>query len=603
MASRKTTRFGCMTQKLSNVFPQAGPLAPLRFARCINMKFSTCFLITVVSVMMAGCERIEQSLASENSQQTEATQSAETYPYQEGDDIPALAYIEHGEVYNAESVIPPQCYTKTNGDKNPCYACHQSYAHEEKRPNMMGDGSLQGEYAFSDLGTTNHWKNLFVDRRALIKQISDKEISEWISQDNYSEFIARQQSDESWKGEITPIADLAFPEKAFDENGVAKDGSHWIAYNYKPFPSTFWPTNGSTGDAMIRLPDAFRELNGRFSQDVYFANLALVEMALKDSEFTSLPPVSETEIGIDLDGDGVLKDEVRQIERRSHYLGDAKQIELAYMLYPEDTEFLHTVRYIGVDAQGQIYNAPRMKEVRYMRKHQFKSKQRLSTAYYREAKEKHFEKLPQTRLLADKGLNNNFGWTINAYIEDEQGQLRQQHGQELAFCNGCHKSVGATFDQTFSFPRKIDGLAGWGYIDLKGQHDAPNIGEQQGEFLTYMQRVGGGDEFRQNQEMLQRWFNQDDSVDKDKVEAAANVYALITPSPRRAMDLNKAYRTIVSEQSYLFGRDATLTEAKNVLQFIDDEIAPLEPEHRYQWDLRLNWQDAQQGLAMKEGAK
>jgi hypothetical protein len=370
---------------------------------------------------------------------------------------------------------------------------------------------------------------------------------------------------------------------------VAKDNSHWIAYNYKPFPSTFWPTNGSTGDAMIRLPNPFREKNGQFSQDVYFANLGLVEMALKQTQSVSIPPVSEIVIGVDLNGDGALSQNVREIHYRDHYLGDANHTPLAYMLYPEDTEFLHTVRYIGVDERGEIYNAPRMKEVRYMRKHSFKSKSRLSTAYYREAKEKHFEKMPQTRLMADKGFNNNFGWTINAYIEDEQGQLRQQHGQELAFCNGCHKSVGATFDQTFSFPRKVDGLAGWGYINLKDQHDAPNIGEKQGEFLTYMQRVGGGDEFRQNREMLSRWFKQDGTLDQDKVAQASNVYDLITPSPRRALDLNKAYLTIVKEQSYLFGRDATLTEASNVLQQIDDSVEPLEADFRYQWDMRLDW--------------
>ncbi len=557
------------------------------------MNLKTLIASVAVVGFLVGCDEMKQpqliEQATDTNLDTQYVNSA--YPYQEGDDIPALAYIEHNEIYNAESVIPPQCYTKTNGDKNPCYACHQSYAHDEQRPNTMGDGSLQGEYEFSDLGVTNHWKNLFVDRRPLIEKISDEEIQAWITQDNYAEFIARQKADKNWQGELTPIENLAFPDTAFDEQGIARDNSHWIAYSYKPFPSTFWPTNGSTGDAMIRLPKAFREINGEFSQAVYFVNLGLVEMALKQTRKTTIPEVSEKQLNLDLDGDGKLSDKVNELVHRSHYVGDAKDTELAYMLYPQDTEFLHTVRYVGVDENGEIYNAPRMKEVRYMRKHVFKSKQRLSTSYYREAKEKHFEKLPQTRLMADKGFNNNFGWTINAYIEDEQGELRQQHGQELAFCNGCHKSVGATFDQTFSFPRKVAGVAGWGYIDLRKQYDAPNIGEQQGEFLTYMQRVGGGDEFRQNEEMLSRWFNQDGSVKEDKLRGAQSLYDIITPSPRRALDLNKAYLTIVKEQSYLFGRDATLTEAKNVLRFIDEDIPPLAPENRHQWDLRLNWDE------------
>ncbi|TMO83484.1 hypothetical protein CWC13_20075, partial [Pseudoalteromonas ruthenica] len=73
----------------------------------------------------------------------------------------------------------------------------------------------------------------------------------------------------------------AYPEKAFDEMGFARDGSGWVAFNYKPFPSTFWPTNGSTGDVMIRLPEAFRSKGGVYNQDVYLANLSLVELALK----------------------------------------------------------------------------------------------------------------------------------------------------------------------------------------------------------------------------------------------------------------------------------------------------------------------------------
>lgn len=557
----------------------------------------TKLLILLIFVCLTGCQDAKNARKPDSStlsvtslsSKSNATHKALSYPYHEGDEIPALAYIEYNEVYNAESVIPPQCYTRTNGSSNPCYACHQSYSDDKKRPNVMGDGALQGDYEFSELGVKNHWKNLFVDRSALIQQISNESIKDWITQDNYSPFIKQQSQNTGWQGEVTPITDLAFPDKAFDRLGVARDGSHWVAFNYKPFPSTFWPTNGSTGDAMIRLSAEFRERDGRFSQDVYFANLGLVELTMKQIDRISIPPVSEIVIGEDIDGDGLLSGSVSQVKMRSHYLGDAGYIELAYMLYPQNTEFLHTVRYIGVTAEGKIYNAPRMKEVRYMKKHHFKSKQSLSTAYYREAKEKHFEKLPQTRFLGDKGVNNNFGWTINGYIENERGELRQQHNQELASCNGCHKSIGATFDQTFSFPRKVNGADGWGYINLARQTDVPNLGEQQGEFLTYLERVGGGDEFRQNKEMLARWFTPEGNVDKSKVLAVKSLYELITPSTQRALDLNKAYKTIVEEQSYLFGRDAMLSEATNVLKMVDESQMPLQPEHRFLWDLRLEW--------------
>ena len=506
------------------------------------------------------------------------------YPYSEGDDIPALAYMEHNEVYNPESVIPPQCYTKTNGKNNPCYACHQSYDKSENRPNQMGDGTLQGNYEFSDVGLTNSWKNLFVDRRELIADISDKAILDYIGEDNYT------ASTENGLPAEMQIKQLSYPDEAFGEHGIANDGSGWVAYNYKPFPSTFWPTNGSTGDAMIRLPAAFQLRQGEYSEDVYLANLTLLEMALKDVNTLAVPQLNEMVIGMDLNGDGALSEAVTHIQRQSHFVGDASSIELSYQLYPQGTELLHTVRYIGVDDEGQIYNAPRMKEVRYMQKALFRSKESLASAYYAEAKDKAFEKLPQTRYLGEeKGIDNGFGWTLNAYIEDKQGQLRPQHEQELAFCNGCHKTVGSTFDQTFSFARKVPGAKGWGYINLHEIDDVPNINEQEGEFLTYMKRVGGGDEFRQNAEMLARWFNAEGKLNEAKVKQANSVYELITPSPERALALNKAYQTIVKEQSYLFGRDATITEATNVLSEIDVEQPPLLPEHRYHWDMRLDW--------------
>ncbi|MFC3032593.1 hypothetical protein ACFOEE_08685 [Pseudoalteromonas fenneropenaei] len=512
----------------------------------------------------------------------------------------ALAYLQHQEIYNEESVIPPQCYTKTDGVNNPCYACHQTYAHDSTRPNQMRDGDLQGNYEFSELGVTNHWKNLFVDRSTLIGEISDQDITNWVNTDNYTPFIEKLRTDKTWRGEFTPLQQLPYPALAFDRQGFAKDGSGWVAFNYKPFPSTFWPTNGSTGDVMIRLPKAFQQRQGKANRDIYLANLSLVEMALKGLPQITVPTLHEQQLGTDINDDGQLT-EISVLPRLSHYLGDAINVPLAHQLYPEGTEFLHTVRYIGVDQQGNIYNAPRMKEVRYMKKHSFKTRQHLASSYYREAKEKAFENLPQTLYLGDKGINNTFGWTINGYIEDEQGQLRPQVSQELAFCNGCHKTVGSTYDQTFSFARKVTGAAGWGYLDLRKQTDVPNLGESQGEFLTYFQRVGGGDEFRQNQEMLARWFNADGSVNAEKVAAVPSLYQLITPSPRRALDLNKAYRTIVKEQSYIFGRDATISKARNVLHQVDESQPPLLPEHRYVWDMQLDWSGS--GVVLQPSAQ
>lgn len=511
--------------------------------------------------------------------------------------IPAIEYLKKNEIYNSEAVIPPQCYTKTESIHNPCYVCHQTYSNTENdnaRPNMMSDGELQGQYDFSDAGLKNSWRNLFVDRRTLIEKISNEEIITWVETDNYQSFIEKLASNTKWKGEVPKLDNLAYPKKAFDMNGLALDGSHWVAFNYKPFPSTFWPTNGSTGDVMIRLSKEFRELNGEFSKDVYFSNLALLEIALKDLEQVSVINTSEKTVRVDLDKDDVLSNSINKIKRRNHYVGDASNIKLAHMLYPKNTEFLHTVRYIGLDQDNKPYNAPRMKEVRYMKKIQFKNRASLSTAYYREEKEKDEEKLPTTIQIGDRGIDNGFGWIINGYIEDKNGELRQQHEQELAYCNGCHKTVGSTFDQTFSFARKLEGKNGWGYIDLTKITDTPNNGQTAGEYLTYMERINGGDEFRQNGEMKKRWFDSDGRINKEKITAATSIYELIMPSPSRAIRLNKAYKTIVDQQSYIFGRDANISPNDNVLLNINTAQMPLKENRRYKWDMRLDWHSATQ---------
>lgn len=553
--------------------------------------------IGVVSLLNA-CSPATSTVVTQTDSTNVATKPV--YPYSEGDTIPALAYMEHNEVYNPEAVIPPQCYTKTEGVNNPCYACHQSYDRSEERPNQMGDGSLQGNYEFSEVGLYNSWKNLFVDRTNIIANIHDKDINIWIDQDNYQKAISGSISSVS-QSEASPaqlpknmqLNNLARPQLAFDSNGLAKDGSFWVAYNYKPFPSTFWPTNGAFGDAMIRLPKPFREIQGESNEAIYFLNLAALELAIKDVPSIPIDEFNETKFRLDVNGDGQYSTAVKELRRPSHYFGDAKHVELARMLYPQETEFLHTLRYLAEDESGELVPSKRIKEVRYMKKHLFRTRQSLASAYYAEAKDKHFEQLPQTRYLGERGIDNGFGWTINAYIENVEGNLRPQHEQELAFCNGCHKSVGATFDQTFSFARKAPGSIGWGYSNLKKLQDAPNIGEQVGEYLTYMQRVNGGDEFRQNKEMLARWFNENGKVDANKVTQSPNIYTLIVPSNQRARDLNKAYYSIVKEQSYLFGRDATINSATNVLQHIDAEQAPLLNEHQHAWDMRLDWQSQQ----------
>jgi len=201
--------------------------------------------------------------------------------------------------------------------------------------------------------------------------------------------------------------------------------------------------------------------------------------------------------------------------------------------------------------------------------------------------------LPQYNYLGDLGLDNGTGWAIQGFIEGRDGNLRTLTYEENLFCMGCHTSVGSTIDKTFSLPRKVDGAAGWGYINLRGMPDAPSMGETEGEILTYLRRVGGGGEFRSNPEMFRRWFNEDLTVNETAVRNARDVYELITPSRSRALQLNKAYKVIVNEQSFLHGRDAIVAPPETVYRQIDNATAPTLPAALFfSWDIRLDWQAA-----------
>lgn len=512
-----------------------------------------------------------------------------------------LSSAHAARMQNREAVIPPQCYTRTEGQYNPCYVCHQTHP-DGTRTNLMADGVIQGLYIFSDFGETNRWSNLFKDRSAAIAEVSDAAILEYVREDNYQALLNAHSEQVSSEGQayVPDLSGLGRAAAAFDERGLALDGSGWVAFNYKPLPSTFWPTNGNFDDVMIRLPADFRRLNGDVESDsLYWLNLSLVEMAIKDLPAISIPPTDERVLQLDLDGDGHLSIATR-LQRRSRYLGMASDVEVVRQSYPTGTEFLHSVRYLDLDDHRQPMPATRLKELRYSRKYKSLSSASISFMYNQEDREKAEERLPKyswAKPAPLAGMNNKMGWLIQGWIEGADGLLRPQNYEENFFCMGCHTTIGTTIDHTFAFPRKVTGVSGWGYLNLKGMPDVPNTGagraERLGEIATYLQRVGGGDEFRQNQEMLSRWFTETGQLKLDEVRQA-DVYQLITPSPERALALNKAYQQIVLEQSFIQGRDALLGRAPNVYQTVDQTQAPiLPPNKRYHYDLRLQWPDAQ----------
>lgn len=497
------------------------------------------------------------------------------------------------QISNPEAVVPPQCYTKTEGHFNPCYTCHQN--HQDGRPNYMNDMALQAAYSFSELGETNHWYNLFVDRRSVLANIPDQSIDHYIAQDNYKA-LAEDLTNRGWQGYVPDLKNLAYPKLAFDKQGFATDGSGWVAFNYKPLPSTFWHTNGSADDVMIRLPPAFRQTaSGEPSRFIYQLNLAMLEANIKHQSELSINPTRETKVGLDLNQDGHITDVIiSKMPIPNHYWGKAAIYKRQPYLYPEGTEFLHSVRYLD-PTQERVVAAPRMKELRYMRKHTMISSANLRSRYTNERLEKLDGQLPYYVWLGDRGYDNGFGWELSGFIEDKNGALRPQSREETLFCMGCHSTVGATMDQSFSFARKVDGPSGWRYIDLSLMQDQArrqadsDQAEELGEIAQYFLRVGGGDEFRENDQIRQRFFDDSGALRMTEM-AGKSVADIITPSPRRARALNKAYATIVQTQSFVFGRDANLAPVGNVYREIDPEQTPTLPsERQFNSDLRLVW--------------
>ena len=409
------------------------------------------------------------------------------------------------------------------------------------KPNFLEDWELQLEYAFSDFALVNRWDNLFTDRRAAAAAIDDEEILDWVREDNYPALRLALQSKR--KAGLYPgyVPDLDF-EAGFDDEGFALDGSDWRAFRYKPFPGTFWPTNGSADDVMIRLPAAFREdASGQPSRDIYRENLDILERAIARAPGTN-------------------------VALPAQYRGRASAVPVRRYIYPEGTEFLHTVRYLDPDQAGHV--AVRMKELRYSRKYREVGDAAILTAFEEELDKKSRGFVAQVSGSPLVGYINEYGWICQGFIEDAAGNLRVQTEEEHRFCLGCHGGLGVTVDRTFALPRKVPGLDGWRYQDLHGIKDVPQAGHRDPEILTYLTRVQGGDEFRANDEMLARFFP-GGRLDEAAVRRASrggdhDLTDLVLPSRARALALDKAYLVLVREQRFELGRDSLIAPPANV---------------------------------------
>jgi hypothetical protein len=501
--------------------------------------------------------------------------------------------------------IPAQCYAKTESSggpaHNPCFTCHA----DTLAPNYLKDGELQLGYAFGPPALTNPWTNLFADRTRQVEAMADADIQAYVRHDNYAGSARKPglaarlatpgpldvDGDGVWSGWVPDIA-FRFDDGGFDRTA---DGGYtgWRAYGYYPVPGMFWPTNGSFGDALVRLAPAFREDgSGRFDRAIYGANLAIVE-ALIARRDVAIEPTAEKAVGVDLDGDGALRTArlVRyrwtpggggmRFAGRAGDLQDRGEVHLAAGLFPEGTELAHSLRYLDVQ-DGRVTMAARMKELRYMTKRSWLSYGRLEQQAAVEAREKERQPMTVRHVIGnrERGIGNRSGWTMTGFIEDAAGELRPQELAELGFCIGCHSGVGATDDSVFSFGRKVpsDGFQrGWYHGSQRGLEGLaePKRADGRGEYAFYLEQNRAGDDLRANTEVLTRFFDERGAPRPDMVERiASDVSVLLLPSPARALLLDKAYRVIVQEQSFVRGRDATVTPAVHVhRQLPEDELA------------------------------
>lgn len=499
--------------------------------------------------------------------------------------------------------IPPQCYTRTQDERgdahNPCFTCHN----EPQKPNYVNDADLQLSFSFPKPARDNPWANLFVDRRAFIKATSDQRMLDYVRDSNYSNGtenylkLRLEQLPSSWDrdrdgrwGGYVPDAGFRFDEEGFDKN-QAGELSGWRAYAYYPFPGTFWPTNGSAGDALIRLPKVFRrDERGKPDRTVYKVNLAIVEALTKKSD-VEIDPVDERLLKVDLDKNGTLGNARRVVydwapreNRTMSYVGQARialqkgEIELAAGLLPTGTELLHSVRYLDV-VDGRVKMAARMKELRYARKVGWRTYSELELLAETEAREKHLLPDRVRKIVFDfeRGASNKQGWRYQGFIEDAQGKLRPQTFEETAFCVGCHGGTSATTDGVFSFARKLSSESyrrGWHHFSQRGLEGLPDRkrADGRGEYEHYLEHNAAGDELRANTEVLERFFERGKLRTDASRKLRADVSQLILPSPERALALNKAYWAVVHEQSFIKGRDSVLSPAVNIHRSVEADL-------------------------------
>ncbi len=201
------------------------------------------------------------------------------------------------------------------------------------------------------------------DLSAAAARTSDAEILEYIREDNYAPLRRGARCAPGLPG----LRAGSRPRRRARRGGLrARRERLPGGPGYKPFPGSFWPTNGSAGDVFLRLPAAFREdASGAPSREVYKLNLALLEAAIA-SPSPLLRRARPACRGGRRAGGGAgeraprrrrsrrrrrarARGDARSIRPPARYAGGAAGVPVRAWLYPRGAELLHSVRYLDPD--------------------------------------------------------------------------------------------------------------------------------------------------------------------------------------------------------------------------------------------------------------
>ncbi len=398
--------------------------------------------------------------------------------------------------------------------------------------------------------------------------------------------------DGRWGGYV-PDVWFRFDDAGFD---LRPDGSRsgWRAFAYAPFPGTFFPTNGSADDVLVRLDPILRQAaDGRPDDAVYAVNLAIVESLIKRADVVL--PRRRTNglsgsISISTARSGRLRaspstaataagsTRMRYVGRKR---GDERELPIAPGLFPVGTEFLHSVRYLDVtpDVAGVVM-APRMKgaalreEVRWLGYAALRGHAAAETVAQNDARDGTIQIFRRVR--ARSCARERSGVDLSGVHRRRQRSApsadvrrecalrwvprrhrRHDRRQLLLRAKARRRVVERRQERDRRLVSLVEAQAPWAPGAAPAGRDV-RVHALPGRERRRRRAA------RENAEVRERFFDARGALRPDAVARLhTDVATLLLPSASRAVALDRAYMATVEEQSFTKGRDAIVAPAVN----------------------------------------